>query len=138
MTTKLSSKYNPPNWSTQHHLVMGKKGHESNEPGFDNLAIARSGLMMAAGESDAPPVEIRGFIGDCLAGTFLLLVPSPACWLETDWERSRDFNLPIRSVSLDSNGACYTALVGRETCRTTDDKTVKNKCPQSIIQEPPV
>lgn len=49
----------------------GKHGPESNERAFDNLAIARSGLMMSAGELDAPPAEIRGFIGDCLAGTFL-------------------------------------------------------------------
>jgi crotonobetainyl-CoA:carnitine CoA-transferase CaiB-like acyl-CoA transferase len=49
----------------------GKKGPDRNHKSFDRLAIARSGLMMAAGELDAPPVEIPGFIGDCLAGTFL-------------------------------------------------------------------
>ena len=49
----------------------GKKGPDSNRRSFDRLAIARSGLMMASGEPDAPPVEIPGFIGDCLAGTFL-------------------------------------------------------------------
>jgi crotonobetainyl-CoA:carnitine CoA-transferase CaiB-like acyl-CoA transferase len=49
----------------------GKKGPESNWRSFDQLAIARSGLMMAAGEAGAPPVEIPGFVGDCMAGSFL-------------------------------------------------------------------
>jgi crotonobetainyl-CoA:carnitine CoA-transferase CaiB-like acyl-CoA transferase len=49
----------------------GKNGPDNNKGAFDSMAIARSGLMMAAGEPNTPPVEIRGTIADNLGGTML-------------------------------------------------------------------
>jgi crotonobetainyl-CoA:carnitine CoA-transferase CaiB-like acyl-CoA transferase len=50
---------------------FGKNGPDSSKGAFDSMAIARSGLMMAAGEPNTPPVEIRGTIADNLGGTML-------------------------------------------------------------------
>ncbi len=50
---------------------FGKNGPDSNKGAFDPMALARSGLMMASGEADTPPVEIRGTIADILGGTLL-------------------------------------------------------------------
>ncbi len=49
----------------------GKYGPDSNKSIFDAMAIARSGLMLSAGEPDDPPTEIRGTVADCAGGTFL-------------------------------------------------------------------
>jgi crotonobetainyl-CoA:carnitine CoA-transferase CaiB-like acyl-CoA transferase len=50
---------------------FGKYGPDNNKGAFDSMALARSGLMMAAGEANTPPVEIRGTIADNLGGTML-------------------------------------------------------------------
>jgi len=42
----------------------GPKGDESDEPSFDHLGLARSGIMNAAGEPDMPPLAIAGGIAD--------------------------------------------------------------------------
>lgn len=42
----------------------GPKGPDSGEPSFDYLGIARSGIMMAAGEPGMPPMAIGGGIAD--------------------------------------------------------------------------
>lgn len=44
----------------------GPKGPEANEPVFDYLAVARSGIMTLAGESDMPPNNIRRGIADMM------------------------------------------------------------------------
>ena len=42
----------------------GPEGPDSAEPSFDQLGLARSGLMLAAGEPGMPPLPIAGGIAD--------------------------------------------------------------------------
>ena len=42
----------------------GPEGPDSGEPSFDQLGLARSGLMLAAGEPGMPPLPIAGGIAD--------------------------------------------------------------------------
>jgi CoA:oxalate CoA-transferase len=48
---------------------FGTRGPEANKRAFDTLALARSGLMMAAGEREGPPVQVTGAIADTLGAT---------------------------------------------------------------------
>jgi crotonobetainyl-CoA:carnitine CoA-transferase CaiB-like acyl-CoA transferase len=50
---------------------FGRKGPDAERPCMDYLGLARSGIMMAAGEPGAPPVAIQGAIADQMAGTML-------------------------------------------------------------------
>jgi crotonobetainyl-CoA:carnitine CoA-transferase CaiB-like acyl-CoA transferase len=49
----------------------GPYGPESGEPSFDHLGLARSGIMLAAGEPDMPPLGIAGGIADQMGGAML-------------------------------------------------------------------
>ena len=49
----------------------GPDGPESGEPSFDHLGLARSGIMLAAGEPDMPPLGIAGGIADQMGGVML-------------------------------------------------------------------
>jgi len=49
----------------------GPHGPESGEPSFDHLGLARSGIMLAAGEPDMPPLGIAGGIADQMGGVML-------------------------------------------------------------------
>ena len=49
----------------------GPKGPDSGEPSFDLLGLARSGMMMAAGEPDMPPLSIAGAVADQMGGIML-------------------------------------------------------------------
>ena len=49
----------------------GREGPDSDEPSFDYLALARSGIMLAAGEPDMPPLAIAGGIADQMGGVML-------------------------------------------------------------------
>ena len=49
----------------------GPHGPESGEPSFDHLGLARSGIMLAAGEPDMPPLGISGGIADQMGGAML-------------------------------------------------------------------
>jgi crotonobetainyl-CoA:carnitine CoA-transferase CaiB-like acyl-CoA transferase len=49
----------------------GPHGAESGEPSFDHLGLARSGIMLAAGEPDMPPLAIAGGIADQMGGAML-------------------------------------------------------------------
>jgi len=49
----------------------GPNGAESAEPSFDHLGLARSGIMLAAGEPDMPPLGISGGIADQMGGVML-------------------------------------------------------------------
>lgn len=42
----------------------GPLGPEAGDPSFDQLGLARSGMMLAAGEPDAPPQQIAGGVAD--------------------------------------------------------------------------
>lgn len=42
----------------------GPEGPDSGEPSFDHLGLARSGIMLAAGEPGMPPLAIAGGIAD--------------------------------------------------------------------------
>ena len=64
------SQYNPKLVYTA-SSAYGKEGPDNNKRAFDPLVLARSGLMLASGEADGPPIDIRGTIADTLAGTFL-------------------------------------------------------------------
>lgn len=48
---------------------FGTRGTEAEKRAFDTLALARSGLMMAAGERGGPPVQVTGAIADTLGAT---------------------------------------------------------------------
>ena len=47
------------------------RGPESGEPSFDQLGLARSGIMLAAGEPDMPPLAIAGGIADQMGAIML-------------------------------------------------------------------
>jgi crotonobetainyl-CoA:carnitine CoA-transferase CaiB-like acyl-CoA transferase len=49
----------------------GPHGPESGEPSFDHLGLARSGIMLAAGEPEMPPLAIAGGIADQMGGVML-------------------------------------------------------------------
>jgi crotonobetainyl-CoA:carnitine CoA-transferase CaiB-like acyl-CoA transferase len=49
----------------------GPEGPDSGEPSFDHLGLARSGIMLAAGEPGMPPVGIAGGIADQMGAVML-------------------------------------------------------------------
>ncbi len=49
----------------------GREGPDSGEPSFDYLALARSGIMLAAGEPDMPPLVIAGGVADQMGAVML-------------------------------------------------------------------
>ncbi len=49
----------------------GPQGPESGDPSFDQLGLARSGIMLAAGEPDMPPLAIAGGIADQMGAIML-------------------------------------------------------------------
>lgn len=49
----------------------GPEGDEATEPSFDHLGLARSGIMLAAGEPDMPPLAIAGGIADQMGAIML-------------------------------------------------------------------
>ncbi|MEM7411145.1 MAG: CoA transferase [Myxococcota bacterium] len=49
----------------------GPEGPESGDPSFDQLGLARSGIMFAAGEPDMPPLPIGGGIADQMGAILL-------------------------------------------------------------------
>ncbi len=46
----------------------GPEGAESGEPSFDHLGLARSGIMLAVGDPEAPPLPVAGGIADQMGG----------------------------------------------------------------------
>jgi len=49
----------------------GPEGPESGAPSFDYLGLARSGIMLSAGEPDDPPLAIAGGIADQMGAVML-------------------------------------------------------------------
>jgi len=49
----------------------GPEGPEREDPSFDQMGLARSGLMLAAGEPDMPPLQIAGGIADQMGAIML-------------------------------------------------------------------
>jgi crotonobetainyl-CoA:carnitine CoA-transferase CaiB-like acyl-CoA transferase len=49
----------------------GPEGPESGAPSFDYMGLARSGIMLAAGEPDMPPLAIVGGIADQMGAIML-------------------------------------------------------------------
>lgn len=49
----------------------GPEGPDSGEPSFDQLGLARSGIMMAAGEPGMPPLGVAGGIADQMGAIML-------------------------------------------------------------------
>jgi crotonobetainyl-CoA:carnitine CoA-transferase CaiB-like acyl-CoA transferase len=49
----------------------GPQGPESGDPSFDYLGLARSGIMLAAGEPDMPPLAIAGGVADQMGAIVL-------------------------------------------------------------------
>jgi crotonobetainyl-CoA:carnitine CoA-transferase CaiB-like acyl-CoA transferase len=49
----------------------GPEGPDSAEPSFDQLGLARSGIMLAAGEPDMPPLAIAGGVADQMGAVIL-------------------------------------------------------------------
>jgi crotonobetainyl-CoA:carnitine CoA-transferase CaiB-like acyl-CoA transferase len=49
----------------------GPEGAESTDPSFDQLGLARSGIMLAVGEPDMPPLGIAGGIADQMGAIVL-------------------------------------------------------------------
>jgi crotonobetainyl-CoA:carnitine CoA-transferase CaiB-like acyl-CoA transferase len=49
----------------------GPYGPDSARPAYDQLGLARSGMMLAAGEPGMPPLDIAGGISDQLTGAML-------------------------------------------------------------------
>lgn len=50
---------------------FGPRGPESKEPAFDYLGLARSGIMLAVGEPDMPPLGLTGGIADQMGAIML-------------------------------------------------------------------
>lgn len=49
----------------------GPEGPDAADPAFDQMGLARSGIMMAAGEPDMPPLQIGGGIADQMGAVVL-------------------------------------------------------------------
>ena len=49
----------------------GPEGPDNGEPSFDHLGLARSGIMLAAGEPGMPPLAIAGGIADQMGAIML-------------------------------------------------------------------
>ena len=49
----------------------GPLGDEAGDPSFDQLGLARSGIMLAVGEPDMPPLQIAGGIADQMGAIML-------------------------------------------------------------------
>lgn len=49
----------------------GPEGPDSNEPAFDFMGLARSGIMLAAGEPDMPPLGVTGGVVDQMGAIML-------------------------------------------------------------------
>lgn len=49
----------------------GPEGPDALEPSFDQLGLARSGIMFAAGEPDQPPLNVAGGIADQMGAIML-------------------------------------------------------------------
>ncbi|MFQ5698453.1 MAG: CaiB/BaiF CoA transferase family protein [Myxococcota bacterium] len=49
----------------------GPEGPDSGEPSFDQLGLARSGIMFAVGEPDMPPLAVAGGIADQMGAIVL-------------------------------------------------------------------
>jgi crotonobetainyl-CoA:carnitine CoA-transferase CaiB-like acyl-CoA transferase len=49
----------------------GPMGPDSGQPSYDHLGLARSGIMMAAGEPDMPPLAIAGGVADQMGAVML-------------------------------------------------------------------
>jgi len=49
----------------------GPEGPERGEPSFDQMGLARSGLMLACGEPDMPPLQVAGGIADQMGAIML-------------------------------------------------------------------
>lgn len=52
---------------------FGRKGPDAERPCMDYLGLARSGIMNAVGDQDAPPQAVQGAIADQMGGTMLAL-----------------------------------------------------------------
>lgn len=64
---KTLSQYNPKLIYAS-GLGLGSKGPDCNKPVLDPVAMARSGIMLSAGEVGMPPVNIIGSVTDNLGG----------------------------------------------------------------------
>jgi crotonobetainyl-CoA:carnitine CoA-transferase CaiB-like acyl-CoA transferase len=49
----------------------GPEGPDSDQPSFDHLGLARSGIMLAAGEPGMPPLAIAGGVADQMGAVVL-------------------------------------------------------------------
>ena len=49
----------------------GPEGPDSGDPSFDQLGLARSGIMMAVGEPDMPPLAVAGGVADQMGAIML-------------------------------------------------------------------
>ena len=49
----------------------GPEGPDSSDPSFDQLGLARSGIMMAVGEPDMPPLAVAGGVADQMGAIML-------------------------------------------------------------------
>jgi CoA:oxalate CoA-transferase len=49
----------------------GPEGPDAAEPSYDQMGLARSGIMFMAGEPDMPPLQIGGGIADQMGGIML-------------------------------------------------------------------
>ena len=49
----------------------GPEGPDSGEPSFDHLGLARSGIMLAAGEPGMPPLGVAGGVADQMGAIML-------------------------------------------------------------------
>jgi len=49
----------------------GPEGPDSADPSFDQLGLARSGIMLAAGEPDMPPLAVAGGVADQMGAIML-------------------------------------------------------------------
>lgn len=52
---------------------FGRNGPDAERPCMDYLGLARSGIMNAVGDADAPPQAVQGAIADQVGGTMLAL-----------------------------------------------------------------
>jgi crotonobetainyl-CoA:carnitine CoA-transferase CaiB-like acyl-CoA transferase len=98
---------------------FGTKGADAEKRAFDSLALAQSGLMLAAGEQGSPPAQIVGAVADTLGATIstLGILGALAYRERTNTGQEVETSLLDALIWLQYTGVSTYLLRGRETRR---------------------
>lgn len=102
----------------------GSRGPESQEPAFDYLGLARSGIMFAAGEPDMPPLGLTGGISDQMGAIMLAHGVVLAVLSRERYGMGQEVHVSHLSSMMALQGLSVAAmcLLGREFPRQARDR----------------